>query len=147
MARNRSRGLPRRLLGLALAGLVAACQTTVSPSPAPSSAPSYDVVEPGVVVGPERTCDQLQLSDIRCTILQLRAAADLEAERPGHADVATRTLHAEGDPPAGTTRPPRTTTIPVIVVFTLQDGTRIAVPTHCPRDGAADDQGCDPRVR
>jgi hypothetical protein len=134
----------RRTLRAALAALVlasaslAACQPTVSP---------YDVVEPNVFVGPQRTCAELELSDIRCTILQLRAAAALDAQRPGHAGIASRTLHAEGAPPAGQSIPPRTTTIPVIVVFNLEDGSRIAIPTHCPRLPDAGDEGCDTRVR
>ena len=130
----------RHVIAVALAALLlGACQ---------QATPDVDdVTEPGVVVGAQRTCAELDLSDIRCTTLVLRAAATLDAERPDHADVTGQTLHEEADPPAGTTNPPRTTTIPLIVVFTLEDGSRVAVPTHCPREPASGDQGCDLRVR
>jgi len=130
----------RQIIAVALATILfAACQ---------QATPDVDdVTEPGILVGAQRSCAELELSDIRCTTLVLRAAAALDAARPDHADVTGQTLHEEGNPPAGTTLPPRTTTIPLIVVFTLEDGRRVAVPTHCPREPAAGDQGCDSRVR
>jgi len=108
---------------------------------------SFDVTEPGVYVGAARSCAELGLSDIRCTTLTLRAAAALDTARPNHSPIASRTLHEAGQPPAGVSLEPRTTTVPVIVVFRLQDGSQIAVPTFCPRNPPAGDRGCDPRVR
>ena len=135
--------MTRRLAAVlaALAIIVGACQ--------PTADTTIENLEPGIVVGATRTCDELQLSEVRCSSMKLRAAAMLENARPGHSPIvnARTELHAEGDPPAGQSPAPRTTVVPVIVVFTLQDGSRIAIPVHCPRDPAAGDPACDPRIR
>jgi hypothetical protein len=129
----------RRRATVALAVLVA-----VAASGCGGPAPSYDVTEPNVFVGAERTCAELDLSTLRCNAVQLRAASELEKLRPGHVPVAKRTLHQKGSAPAGASVPPLTQDVAAIVVFELQDGTRIAVPVLCPRGGTTSDDACNP---
>ena len=129
---------PGRLVALLAVLVLGACN--------PVASPSYDVTDPTVRVGPQRSCAELDLSDIRCTLLQLRAATLLDVERPGHGPYTT-TLHEAAAPAAGESVPPRTTVIPVIVVFKLQSGTSVAVPVHCPREPTGGDQACDPRIQ
>ena len=111
------------------------------------SPPVYDVIVPNVYVGPERSCRDLDLSDVRCTAIILRAVVELDDARPGHAGVKSRSLHQEGGPPSGVTPAPRTEDVPAIVVFLLEDGNRVAVPILCPRGGSTTDNACNPRVR
>jgi hypothetical protein len=108
---------------------------------------SYDVIAPGVYVGAERSCRDLELSDVRCTAIILRAVIELDEARPGHAAVKSRSFHAEGQPPSGVSPAPRTVDVPAIVVFLLEDGKRVAVPIFCPRGGSTTDNACNPRVR
>jgi hypothetical protein len=108
---------------------------------------SYDVVAPNVYVGAERSCHDLAMSDVRCTAIVLRAVKELDTERPGHAAVKSRSFHEEGQPPSGASAPPRTTDLPVIVVFALEDGKQVAVPIFCPRGGSTADNACNPRVK
>jgi hypothetical protein len=129
---------PRGLVALLAVLVLVACN--------PVASPSYDVTDPTVRVGPQRTCAELQLSDIRCTLLQLRAATQLDVERPGHGPYTT-TLHQEAAPAAGESVPPRTTVVPLIVVFKLESGPSVAVPVHCPREPTGGDQACDPRIQ
>jgi hypothetical protein len=132
--------LRRRALGAALAlglGLVA-CGTPQA---------RYDVIAPDVYVGAERSCRDLELSDVRCTAIILRAIVELDEARQGHAAVKSRSLHAEGEPPSGTTPAPRTQDLPAIVVFVLEDGQRVAIPIFCPRGGSMTDNACNPRVQ
>jgi hypothetical protein len=134
-------GLPvrwRLATGLALGLVLAACG-------APQ--PSYDVIAPNVYVGAERTCGDLELSDVRCTAIILRAVMELDEARPGHAAIRSRSLHAEEQPPSGVSPAPRTEDVPAIVVFVLDDGTRVAVPVFCPRGGSTSDNACNPRVQ
>lgn len=128
----------RRLAGLILGLSLAACGTPQA---------NYDVIAPDVYVGAERSCSDLELSDVRCTAMVLRAATELEEARPGHAAVKSRSFHAVGQPPAGVSVPPRTTEIPAIVVFALEDGKLVAVPIVCPRGGSTADNACNPQVR
>jgi hypothetical protein len=118
--------------------LLAACGTPQA---------SYDVIAPDVYVGAERSCRDLDLSDVRCTAIVLRAVIELDEARPGHAAVETRSFHEEGQPPAGASVPPRATEIPAIVVFGLEDGKQVAVPIFCPRGGSTTDNACNPRVQ
>jgi hypothetical protein len=37
--------------------------------------------------------------------------------------------------------------VPGVVVFTLEDGSRVGVPLLCPREPSDADQACDPRVQ
>jgi hypothetical protein len=128
----------RWLAGLILGLSLAACGTPPA---------NYDVIAPDVYVGPERSCGDLGLSDVRCTAMVLRATTELEKARPGHAAVKSRSFHAVGQPPAGASVPPRTTEIPAIVVFALEDGKQVAVPIVCPRGGSTTDNACNPQVR
>ena len=105
------------------------------------------MIAPDVYVGAERSCRDLDLSDVRCTAIILRAVVELDEARPGHAAVKSRSLHADGQPPAGTTPAPRTVDVPAIVVFLLEDGKRVAVPILCPRGGSTTDNACNPRVQ
>ena len=125
-------------LCLSLGVALAACGTPQA---------SYDVIAPDVFVGAERSCRDLDLSDVRCTAIVLRAVKELDTARAGHAAVKTRSFHEEGQPPAGVSVPPRTTEIPAIVVFALEDGKQIAVPIFCPRGGSTTDNACNPRVQ
>lgn len=125
-------------VGLALGFVLAGCGTPQA---------SYDIIAPDVYVGAERSCSDLELSDVRCTAMVLRAATELEKERPEHAAVKSRSFHAVGQPPAGASAPPRTTEIPAIVVFALEDGKQVAVPIVCPRGGSTTDNACNPQVR
>ena len=86
--RARRRGVA---LGIALGFVLAACGTPQA---------SYDVIAPNVYVGAERSCRDLELSDVRCTAIILRAVRELDEARPGHAAVKSRSLHADGYPVA-----------------------------------------------
>jgi hypothetical protein len=128
----------RALAGLAIALVVAACGTPQA---------SYDVLVSNVFVGAERSCADLELSDVRCTAIILRAARELDDMRPGHALVKSRSLHEKGQPPAGASVAPLTEDVPAIVVFVLADGTQVAIPILCPRGGSTTDNACNPRVQ
>ena len=108
---------------------------------------SYDVIAPNVYVGPERSCHDLGLSDVRCTGIILRAVAELDTARPGHAAVKSRSIHDEGQPPSGVSPAPRTEDVPAIVVFVLEDGKQVAVPIFCPRAGSTSEDACNPRIQ
>jgi hypothetical protein len=123
---------------LALGFVLAGCGTPQA---------SYDVIAPNVYVGAERSCRDLELSDVRCTAIILRAVKELGEARPGHAAVKSRSLHADGQPPSGVTPAPRTEDVPAIVVFVLEDGKQVAVPIFCPRGGSTTDNACNPRVQ
>lgn len=125
-------------LGIALGFVLAGCGTPQA---------SYDVIVPDVYVGPERSCRDLEFSDVRCTAIVLRAAKELDEARPGHAAVKSRSIHADGQPPSGVSPAPRTEDVPAIVVFVLEDGTQVAVPVFCPRGGSTSDDACNPRIQ
>jgi hypothetical protein len=125
-------------LGIALGFVLAGCGTPQA---------SYDVIAPNVYVGAERSCHDLELSDVRCTAIILRAVKELDEARPGHAAVKSRSLHADGQPPSGVSPAPRTEDVPAIVVFVLEDGMQVAVPIFCPRGGSTSDNACNPRIQ
>lgn len=106
-----------------------------------------DMTDPRVSAGAERSCAELELSEIRCSLLTLRAASELDTARPGHARVTGRTLHEEGDRPAGQEPVPDSLLVPAVVVFVLEGGERIGVPLFCPRSSDGADRACDPRVQ
>ena len=128
--------IPRVLLLLGLLVALGAC-----------GGQTVDMTDPRVTAGAERSCEQLELSEIRCSLLTLRAAQELDTARPGHARVADRAMHEAGDPAAGQERLPATLVVPAVVVFTLEDGQRVGVPLICPRDADGSDRACDPRVQ
>jgi hypothetical protein len=121
------------LLALALA----ACQP----------APAIETTDPRVAAGPAKSCADLEISAVRCTLLTLRAAAQLDDERPDHAEVTAQAMHEAVEPVAGQSPLPDSTVTPAVVVFTLADGSRIGVPLLCPREPSAADRACDPRVQ
>jgi len=123
------------VLGLAL-GLVA-CQTT----------PAIDMIDARVTAGAGKTCAELELSSVRCTLLTLRAAKALDEERPNHARVTSQAFHEAGEAGAGQSAMPDSIVVPGVVVFTLDDGTRVGVPLLCPRQPDSSDQACNPRVQ
>ncbi|HVL53306.1 MAG TPA: hypothetical protein VM344_03515 [Vitreimonas sp.] len=128
--------MSRRVLLALLAGLLAACQAFPAP---------IQMTDPRVTAGAERSCEQLGLSDIRCTLLILRAAAELDRSHPD-AVVTGRELHEAGAAPAGQSPIPSSQVVAAIVVFTLEGGSRVGVPLICPRDPAGSDQACNPQV-
>lgn len=105
-----------------------------------------DVTDPRVAVGAERSCHDLGLSSVRCTLVTLRAAQLLEEERPDHAPIESQALHEAVAPPAGQEGVPASTVVPAVVVFTLEDGSRVGVPLLCPAT-PGDDEACNPQVR
>jgi hypothetical protein len=128
------RRVPAALLALALA----ACQAAPPPSVEP--------IDPRVSVGAARSCHELGLSDVRCTLLRLRAAKTFEEARP-EAVVASQELHEAGTPPHGQSPIPGSQTVPVVVVFILEDGARVSVPVLCPRNPSGNDPACNPQVQ
>ncbi len=104
------------------------------------------MTDPRVSVGAERTCEELELSEIRCSLLTLRAARELDTARPEHPRVTDRSLHEAGDTPSGQEPLPDSLVVPAVVVFTLEGGARVGVPLFCPRDADGSDQACDPRI-
>jgi hypothetical protein len=135
---------PRRpLLPLALAALLVAAFAAACGNPAPSR--SIDIAEGNVAVGPERTCAQLNLPQIRCDTLLVRAFGELDRTRPQHADVKSRSIHAVA-PAASGSPMPSSIVVPMVVVFELTDGSLVAVPLFCPQNDTSRDVACDTRI-
>jgi hypothetical protein len=133
----------RRLLPIALGALVFAAFAAACGNPAPSR--SIDIAEGNIAVGPERTCAQLNLPQIRCDTLLVRAFSELDRTRPQHADVKSRTLHAV-EPAASGSPMPSNIVVPMVVVFDLTDGSLVAVPLLCPQNDTSGDVACDTRI-
>lgn len=133
------RGLARRRVAAALFALaVAACQP---------AQPAIDMTDTRVAAGAPRSCAELELSSVRCTLLTLRAAQRLEVDRPDHAPVASQAMHEATAPAEGKEGVPDSIVVPAVVVFTLEDGSRVGVPLLCPRASDGSDRACDPRVQ
>ena len=131
--------MKRRLLASLVAVAVAACQAT-------PSTPPVDMTDARVALGPTKTCKDLGISSVRCTLLTLRATTKLDEARPGHAKIATYEFHEPASPPAGASAIPSSEVVAGIVVFTLQDGSKVGIPIVCPR-AAGGDQACNPEVQ
>jgi hypothetical protein len=104
------------------------------------------MIDPRVTAGAQRSCAELGLSAVRCTLVTLRGTALLDEQRPDHGAIASQALHAVGDAAAGQSPLPEDTVIPAVVVFTMADGSRIGVPVLCPRGAGASDPACDTRT-
>lgn len=128
----------RLVLAATLAATVLGCQPT---------GPAIETTDPRVTVGAQRSCSELGLSEVRCTLVTLRAARQLDEARPGHVSIDTQALHEAGAPPAGQSPIPASQAVAAVVVFTLDDGSRIGVPVLCPTDPSGGDQACDPRIQ
>jgi hypothetical protein len=129
----------RRLLACFLAVAVAGCQA------APST-PPVDMTDARVALGLAKTCEDLAISPVRCTLLTLRATTRLDEARPGHAKITAYEFHEPATPPAGGSAIASSEVVAAIVVFTLRDGSRVGIPIVCPR-AAGGDQACNPEVR
>jgi hypothetical protein len=127
----------RRVIAAALAVALAACQA--------APAPSVEPLDPRVSVGAIRTCAELGLSDIRCSLLKLRAAKALLDTHPG-AVVESQELHEAGTPPAGQSAVPGSQVVAMVMVYVLDGGSRVSVPVLCPRDADGGDPACNPQV-
>lgn len=125
-----------RLLALLIAGL-AGCQPT-----APSQIPTTDA---RVATGAVRTCAELGFSDVRCSLVRLRAARELETDRPDARPTAQE-LHEALAPVTSQSPLPVSQVAVAVVVFTLEDGSRIGVPVLCPREPSGSDPACNPQV-
>ena len=123
---------------LLVALLLVACQ---------AATPSIASTDARVAVGAKKTCAELKLSDVRCTLITLRAARELDRVRPDHARVTAQELHEATTPPAGQSGLPSSQVAAAVVVFTLEGGERVGVPVLCARDSAGGDQACDARVQ
>jgi hypothetical protein len=120
------------LVGLALA----ACQ----------AATPVEMSDPRVAAGGVKSCADLGLSDVRCTLLKLRAARELETLRPD-AEATEQELHEAVAPPAGQSPIPGTQVAVAVVVFTLDDGSSLGVPVLCPREPPEGDPACNPQTQ
>ena len=112
-----------------------------------ATAPAIETTDPRVTAGPPRSCADLDLSSVRCTLLTLRAARMLDDQRPNHPRVTAQAFHEAGGPAPGQSPVPDGLVVPGVVVFTLEDGSRIGVPVLCPREPSDADRACDPRVQ
>ena len=127
----------RRLLaGVVLLALLGCAGPTASP---------IQMTDPRASAGAPKSCAELGFSDVRCTFMTLRAAQALERAHPD-ADVASRQFHEAGTPPAGHSPLPTSQVVAAVVVFTLDDGSRIGIAILCPREPSGADQVCDPRI-
>jgi hypothetical protein len=131
------RAEPGGIAGVVLAFALAACQ----------AAAPIDMTDPRVTAGAEKSCADLEISSVRCTLLTLRAARSLDDERPDHAPVASQAIHEAEAPAEGQERLPDSVVVPGVVVFTLEDGSRVGVPLLCPRTPSVTDDACNPAVR
>ncbi len=120
-----------------LVAALAACQPAM-----PTTIPTTDA---RVATGGVRTCAELGFSDVRCSLVRLRAARQLETDRPD-VRATSQELHEAVAPVAGQSPLPTTQVAVAVVVFTLQDGSRVGVPVLCPRDPSGDDQACNPQI-
>jgi hypothetical protein len=105
------------------------------------------MIDPRVSAGAQRSCADLELSAVRCTLVTLRGTALLDEQRPDHGAITSQALHAVGEAPAGQSPLPENTVVPAVVVFTMADGSRIGVPVLCPRGATESDPACDVRTQ
>jgi hypothetical protein len=133
----RATAAPAALLALALLGVAGACQPT---------APAIDMTDPRVAAGPQRSCAELELTEVRCTLVTLRGATLLEEQRPDHPELKSGAVLHEAETASGQSPLPENTTVPAVVVFTTTDGSRIGVPVLCPVGADESDPACDPRT-
>ena len=104
------------------------------------------MTDPRVSAGAQRTCAELELSAVRCTLVTLRGTKLLDEQRPDHGEIASQALHAATARAAGQSPLPGDTVVPAVVVFTMADGSRIGVPVICPVGADESDPACDPRT-
>ena len=129
--------MSRPIAAALVALLLAACQAVPAP---------VEILDPRIGLGALRSCAELGLSDVRCTLVRLRAARTLQDARPD-AVVTSQVLHEAGAAPAGQSPIPRSQLVAAVVVFTMNDGSRVGVPVLCPTDPSGADRTCDPRIR
>ncbi len=132
----------RRLLSVVLPAVLLASALGCQPA-----TPTIETIDPRVTAGAQKSCSELGLSDVRCTLLTLRAARELDEERPDHAGIDGQTLHEAGPAPAGQSPIPGSQTVAMVVVFQLEDGSQVGVPLFCPSNPSGQDQACDPRIQ
>jgi hypothetical protein len=134
-------GSPRRR---ALAALVAVA--AVAMAGCQLSAPTIDMTDARVAAGAQRSCAELELTEVRCTLITLRGAALLEEQRPDHPDLTGAAVLHEARTADGQSPLPENTVVPAVVVFTTADGAKIGVPVLCPAGADESDPACDPRT-